>query len=340
MILAGEMSPGTKLPSMHELAKELDTSYFTVQSALTPLVEEGLIERRRRRGSFVCSPPTQLTSVGIVFGSDIWAGSGNDFYRTVYIALQQKLTERGMRWRVWFEPVGPRGDKDVEAEIVDLAGQRQLQCLIAPLCNRSMLAWLGRLGMPFAAITSREVPGRVDFDAGLLARLFVAQLAASGCESVGLITVDRKPVSASTTEEHAVLLHAEFERAAATAGLTYRSEWCITPARHPHDLERFGYDAFKKLWSRNRRPEGMAVFPDIAARGVVAGMLELSVRAPDDIATVFHKNEGVELFSPFLATYVVSSPRQASDALIAQAARLVAGEKTETTLLPYYVANS
>ena len=64
-ILRGEWRPGRKLPRMHDLAREYGTSYFTVQTALTPLVEQGLLERRRRVGTVVRHNPAVLTCAGI-----------------------------------------------------------------------------------------------------------------------------------------------------------------------------------------------------------------------------------------------------------------------------------
>jgi GntR family transcriptional regulator, histidine utilization repressor len=58
-ILKGDWAPGDKLPSEHELTRLFDTSRMTVNRALTALVEEGLIVRRRRAGSFVAVPPAQ-----------------------------------------------------------------------------------------------------------------------------------------------------------------------------------------------------------------------------------------------------------------------------------------
>ncbi|MDQ1197178.1 histidine utilization repressor [Agrobacterium sp. SORGH_AS 787] len=58
-ILSGEWPPGYRIPFEHELTKEYDCSRMTVNKALTELVKKGLIERRRRSGSFVTRPHAQ-----------------------------------------------------------------------------------------------------------------------------------------------------------------------------------------------------------------------------------------------------------------------------------------
>lgn len=55
-ILTGVWAPGHRIPFEHELTLEYGCSRMTVSKALSELVQEGLIERRRRAGSFVCRP--------------------------------------------------------------------------------------------------------------------------------------------------------------------------------------------------------------------------------------------------------------------------------------------
>lgn len=55
-ILSGEWPPGHRIPFEHELAARYGCSRMTVNKALSSLAEAGLIERRRRAGSFVAPP--------------------------------------------------------------------------------------------------------------------------------------------------------------------------------------------------------------------------------------------------------------------------------------------
>ncbi|HSH93044.1 MAG TPA: winged helix-turn-helix domain-containing protein, partial [Roseimicrobium sp.] len=61
LITGGILKPGTRLPGIRELAKEIGSNYFTVQEALTPLVREGLIERKPKLGTVVLRNSPQLT---------------------------------------------------------------------------------------------------------------------------------------------------------------------------------------------------------------------------------------------------------------------------------------
>lgn len=58
-ILSGALRPGERVPFEHELMAEYGCARMTVGKAMAQLVEAGLIERRRRAGSFVRKPAEQ-----------------------------------------------------------------------------------------------------------------------------------------------------------------------------------------------------------------------------------------------------------------------------------------
>lgn len=58
-ILSGAWKPGHRIPFEHELTTEYNCSRMTVNKALSQLAKAGLIERRRRSGSFVRRPQSQ-----------------------------------------------------------------------------------------------------------------------------------------------------------------------------------------------------------------------------------------------------------------------------------------
>ena len=64
-ILSGEWPPGHRIPFEHELAVEYECSRMTVNKAVSELARTGLIERRRRSGSFVRRPQSQAAILEI-----------------------------------------------------------------------------------------------------------------------------------------------------------------------------------------------------------------------------------------------------------------------------------
>lgn len=64
-ILSGEWAPGFRIPYEHELMEQYGCSRMTVNKVLTALAESGMIERRRRAGSFVARQPPHLEQVAL-----------------------------------------------------------------------------------------------------------------------------------------------------------------------------------------------------------------------------------------------------------------------------------
>ncbi|MEP9402102.1 UTRA domain-containing protein [Sphingomonas silueang] len=64
-IMAGELKPGDRIPFEHELMVRYDCSRMTVNKALTALSNAGLIERRRRAGSFVAPQRVDMAALAI-----------------------------------------------------------------------------------------------------------------------------------------------------------------------------------------------------------------------------------------------------------------------------------
>ena len=63
-IAANQLRPGDLLPTEQVLAESLGVARNTVRQALGDLAEQGLIQRVRGRGTFVCDPPSNLTPSG------------------------------------------------------------------------------------------------------------------------------------------------------------------------------------------------------------------------------------------------------------------------------------
>jgi len=64
-ILSGELPPGHRIPFEHELSEQYQCSRMTVNKAMSELARTGLIERRRRSGSFVKRPRSQAAVLEI-----------------------------------------------------------------------------------------------------------------------------------------------------------------------------------------------------------------------------------------------------------------------------------
>ena len=71
-IVSGAWAPGSRIPFEHELTAEYGCSRATMNKVLTRLAHTGLIERRRKAGSFVTRPHTQSAVLQISdIGSEV-----------------------------------------------------------------------------------------------------------------------------------------------------------------------------------------------------------------------------------------------------------------------------
>jgi GntR family transcriptional regulator len=62
LIAAGQLSPGSRLPSVRQLAGDLGLAPGTVARAYSELDSDGLLVTRRRGGTFVASPAAATPS--------------------------------------------------------------------------------------------------------------------------------------------------------------------------------------------------------------------------------------------------------------------------------------
>lgn len=100
-IRSGKLQPGQRIPFEHELMAQYGVSRMTVNKALTPLDEAGLIERRKRAGTFVRLPRLDSTVLDIP-------------------DIQHEITARGETYR--FELLSYTIHKANSAEERELAG--------------------------------------------------------------------------------------------------------------------------------------------------------------------------------------------------------------------------
>jgi DNA-binding LacI/PurR family transcriptional regulator len=131
----------------------------------------------------------------------------------------------------------------------------------------------------------------------------------------------------------------QLARSAAALGLELREEWVKTPPLTAYigerEAERFGYASIRTLWQERERPAGLLVFTDVAARGVLMGLLELRVNVPRELRLVLHRNAEVGLLCPFPAAYVDVQINAVAGAMIDLVARQYRGDAVSPVRLPY-----
>lgn len=338
-ILTGAFAPGVVLPSIHRLAAQFGTSYFTVQTALTALDAEGFVESRRRVGTIVRHNAAVLTCAGLYCGGGMLDSHEFDFSRAIMQQIQTQLAAINVRTEIFLDSRPDEARAQPMPALARAVAEAEIQAVIVPRCDNRCLPWLSLLPVTSSFMTSDKRPNRVRYNPRDMLRLGLGSLLARGCRSVGLISCIAKSHVHDTMPEDYTQFYPGFAEVAAELGLRVRDAWILAPENddRPVEKEREGYDNFHALWRQAHHPEGLLVYPDVTARGVMTAALELGVQVPADVKMVFHRNTEVDWTCPLAVDWVESDTAAWAGALIDQIRRQKAGadEAAAEVVLPY-----
>lgn len=335
-IESGEIACGSKLPSVQALAKAHGMSVFTIQQALDRLAEDGLIDRTRGRGTFVTFTSRTLNNVAVYFGADFWHGGAMGFYRKLCEELSGELDRRGVKHRLCVDtrPQGKHGEPMEEI----MKARHSVQGVICASISMVEWSWLAEIGLPLAVSGTAPTSSRVTMDSDGLFDLALHDLRDRGCRTAGLIAplaLQQSSLQGSSGDIQAFFEN--FTNRLRDFGLSTRNSWVRSPGREiaAGEHEEFGYREFRSLWEGAGHPDGLVVFPDTVAKGVVTGALQESVRVPEDLKLVLHRNEGFPMLYPLEAAWLVTNPADIAASLITMMERQVAGEAVEPVRVQY-----
>lgn len=145
-ILSGRWRPGHRLPVEVELATQYGCSRMTVNKALIELARQGLIERRRKSGSFVRQPQTQSAVLEIRDIRTEVAAMGMS-YGYALLSRQQRKTRPADRKRL-----GSAGSVVLALECRHMAGG-------LPFCLEDRIIDLEQVRGAGEADFAKEAPG-------------------------------------------------------------------------------------------------------------------------------------------------------------------------------------
>ncbi|MDR2299773.1 MAG: histidine utilization repressor [Comamonas sp.] len=95
-ILSGRWPPGFRIPSEMELTVHYGCSRMTVNKVLTQLAQAGLLERKRKAGSFVTRPHTSSAVLEIPDLRQVVLGMGQEYSSQLLSRLQRRSTHEDM----------------------------------------------------------------------------------------------------------------------------------------------------------------------------------------------------------------------------------------------------
>ena len=321
LILDGQLKLGTRLPGLRELAEQIGTNYFTVQAALTPLVGEGLIERRPRHGTVVIRNSLQFTSVGIYFGAEI-SQDGSSFYPGLYDCLFKKLQAAGIEARLFIDSRRLEQQGETCPHILKAIQNHEIQGVLGGMLLPEHNQWLNELPVPVSLMTTAHFANSVKSDNRQMVRAALRQLADRGCKTVEMLPHRRF---------HGVEYGRICEEEALAAGVELldgmeQTAWDFYPTKAD-----YGYQVFKNRWHAGKHPDALMVYPDPFIPGVITAILEAGIHVPEELKLIFSGNRELPMHCPLSVDWLMASISEMADAMIGQLQAQLRGAKQEET---------
>ncbi|MBA3683690.1 MAG: GntR family transcriptional regulator [Planctomycetes bacterium] len=338
-VLSGALAPGCRLPTTQELARRWGVTITVIQAAVAPLVKEGLLLRRPRVGTVVRERTAKLGRIGLYRITDAAREDRDHFSRSLSNRLTSRIQATGGS-AVVYPDLRPEAERTLAFPAL-LAAVRtgQLDAVIACESEHRTNLWIAKLPVPTAIHGADPMPNAVWQDYAQFARDGLGCLAARGCRTVGLISTLPDNESYPDGSPHLTRsLRDTFVAHAQSIGLATAAPWIRSPEVMyiaETDAERFGYDCVRAMWAAGAPPDGLLVFTDLAARGVIMGLLSSAgARMP---ALALHRNAEIGLFCPMPADFLEVSIEATAGALSRCVERQRLGEAVHWTLLPFRV---
>jgi len=339
-VQSGALAAGARLPTTQELARRWGVTVTVIQAALAPLVREGLLLRRPRVGTVVRERSPMLSRVGLYRISDPTCEGADHFSRRLAAVTAAQLATRGIATEL-FTDLRPEDQRTAPWDhLMQAIRTGRIDAVIGCESEARVHPWLAHLSVPSVIYGAPGFANGLGHDTGQFGRDGIACLAARGCRSAGLVSVyplDKTELDGSLSSSND--LYHGFMDAAASAGITTNPAWICTP---PHDTflpetraERFGYDGIRAMWSGPQRPEGLVVFTDLAARGVIMGLLSCLSDDQPKPHLALHRNSELGLFCPLPADFLDVSLTDLAATLIDRLERQRQGETLTWMVMPF-----
>ena len=244
-----------------------------------------------------------------------------------YLNLFWKLTMLGRERGIEMIPVmDGRPESQLEIipdEVAALTSGGGIDGIVGIMLFEAMTGWMKESGLPFAVLLCGTAARHVDFDYRKMIDVSFARLAEQGCRSVGLMMPSH--VTGADLLEY-------IDGRAEALGLELNYEWILVSLK---SRELSGYTSFRSLWDLKDHPDGLVVFPDVTARGVVTAILEKNVRVPSELKLVLHRNEASPYAVPVPCDWVENSGSDLAEALLRQLEAQWEGKALRKRLVPF-----
>lgn len=280
MILRGEFSPGSRLPTEAELGRQFGVSRITVRRSLRDLADRGLVRSEQGRGSFV-SVSEASRALNFLFVHSDESDSSYPYTALILEGIRQSGQFRSPQVRI--EMIGmpePERQSPDDTYIEELVNYGRSDGVVAfPRMRVEAMGRLVKRGVPVVAIGGGHYmhypPGviYVGSDPVLTMKLALGHFVKLGRKRVGVIAGDPR---------HRALFYEQLCQAAESCGLEMT----------PHQYETAGWGANYGEWAAEsllaRCPDLDAIYAsdDLLALGALHHLWKRGISCPGQIALI------------------------------------------------------
>lgn len=283
-IVSGELGPGDRIASRHELGERFGTTMATIQKALGALERAGFVESRGRAGTFVTDHPPHLSRYALVFSTPLLTDDGlpaSQFFAT--LAQQaMALSKRSTRQITCYYGIDSHVDTEAFRSLAGEVRSQRMAGLIFVTPYHVQNSPLMDMDIPKAGINSVRVAGLpiVSIPTKIFIDKAMAYLRSRG----------RRRLAVVITSQQEVWYGQLLEKSAAAHGLELRKEWllALSPS-YPRWADRAA-QLLVSARQRADRPDALFITDDHLADAVARGVLAAGLSIPGDIDIVAHAN--------------------------------------------------
>lgn len=192
-IVTRKYPPASRLPTRIELEQHFKVSSVTIQRALDRLVEEGFVEARGRRGTFVVDYPPHLSQYAVVFPSRPNPdGTWNQIYNVLRHEANRLGRDKNRRVTLFYGIQGHGDISEFEAFCESIVHHHFAGLFFAvppfPFKNTPILEARGIPRVAFQSNPMYEHVVPIGYDDSSFRRRAAEYLADRGCRKLGVLT--------------------------------------------------------------------------------------------------------------------------------------------------------
>jgi GntR family transcriptional regulator, arabinose operon transcriptional repressor len=297
-IVRGELKPGERIETHHELAKRYNVSLITVKNALATLINEGFLFSRAGKGTYVAERQSRKPDrskeriIGVVL-RDL----KHPYFSMVVHSIEERAYELG------YHIVLSSSSESLEKEESQIDRFRELgvQGLIIASLSYQYRAteYIRRLhdtGFPYVMVSYIHDPdywfvGSDHEHGGFIGTEHLINL---GYTSVGYVHVGNRNLLSEIRKNG-------YSRALMEHEIPFSSDRVFvldTETKNAtRDRFQLGYSFGKGFPAIAKKPDALLFYNDMVAIGFLQGAGEAGVRVPDDVAIVGYDDSAIAQYA-------------------------------------------